>query len=120
LGVPVKAIHWVIALLGLWEFGDIAALFTPGFGEIRAFVWNHIFVGLILMIVGAWAALTKDKTTAYTMNWIAIAAGVWLLVASFILGNPIHNVGIWNDVLVAGIVIVLAVWSARSFIRRAD
>jgi hypothetical protein len=52
----MKVLNWMIALLGLWEFGDIAALFVPNFGNIQPFVWNHIIVGLILMIVGVLAA----------------------------------------------------------------
>jgi hypothetical protein len=42
-----------IGTLGVW---DIAALFVPNFGNIQPFVWNHIIVGLILMIVGVLAA----------------------------------------------------------------
>lgn len=52
----MKVLNWMIALLGLWEFGDIAALFVPNFGNIQPFVWNRIIVGLILMIVGVLAA----------------------------------------------------------------
>jgi len=49
-----------IALCGLWEFGDIALPFVIGFGEVQVFVWNHILVGILLMIASARAALTKD------------------------------------------------------------
>ena len=56
----MKVVNWLIALLGLWEFGDIAALFVPGFGHVQAFVWNHIITGLLLMIDGTWAARTSN------------------------------------------------------------
>ena len=69
-------LSWLIACLGLWEFGDIAALFVPNFGNIPSFLWNHIVVGLILTIVGLWAARTNNADTARTMNWIAIVAGL--------------------------------------------
>ena len=108
----MKVLNWIIALFGLWEFGDIVALFTPGFGNIPAFVWNHIIVGIILIIVGARAALTNKVGTAKTMDWIATFAGVWLIVASFILGNPLTAAGLWNDIIVGVIVLILGVWSA--------
>jgi hypothetical protein len=42
----------------------IAAPFVPGFGQVPAFLWNHIIIGLILMITGIWAVLTRDVRTA--------------------------------------------------------
>jgi hypothetical protein len=55
----MKVLHWMIALCGLWEFGDLALPFVIGFGEVQVFIWNHILVGILLMILGARAALTK-------------------------------------------------------------
>ena len=107
----MKVLSWIIALFGLWEAGDIAALFVPGFGSIPVFVWNHILVGMILVIVGVWAALTGDADTAKTMNWIAAGAGLWLIISSFILRYPVQGAGLWNDVIVGVIVSVLGVWS---------
>ena len=108
----MKVLSWIIALLGLWEFGDIAALFVPDFGKIPAAIWNHIIVGLILMIVGVWAARTRNPVTAKTMNWIAAGAGLWLLVSSFVLRYPVINAGLWNDLIVGAIAFVLGVWAA--------
>ena len=108
----MKVLNWIVALCGLWEFGDIAALFTPGFGAIPAFLWNHIIVGMILIIAGAWAARTSNVGAAKTMDWIAAVAGLWLVIASFILGNPILAAGLWNDIIVGVIVLILSVWAA--------
>lgn len=110
--VLMKVLNWIIALLGLWEFADIVAIFIPDFGHIQAFVWNHILVGLILMIVGAWAALTNNVDTAKIMDWIAAAAGLWLIVAPFILGTPAIAAGLWNDIIVGVIVMILGIWAA--------
>ena len=108
----MKVLNWIIALLGLWEFGDIVAPFVPGFGTVQAFVWNHVIVGMILMIVGAWAALTSNVGTAKTLDWIAAVAGVWLIIASFVLGDPVIAAGLWNDIIVGVIVVILGVWAA--------
>jgi hypothetical protein len=119
-GWSMKVLNWIIALCGLWEFGDIAAPFVPGFGHIQAFVWNHIISGLILMIAGAWAALARDVRTAKTLDWIAAVAGVWLIIAPFILGIPDIPAGLWNDIIVGGIVLILGVWSALASPRVAS
>jgi hypothetical protein len=116
----MKVLNWIIALCGLWEFGDIAALFVPGFGRIPAFLWSHIITGLILMVAGAWAALTRDVHIAKRLDWIAAAAGVWLILAPFILGPPEVPAGLWNDIIVGVIVLTLAVWAALKSPRAAN
>jgi hypothetical protein len=108
----MKALSWIIAFLGLWEFGDIVALFVPRFGNIPSFLWNHIIVGLILMIVGVWAAKARNASAARTMNWIAIIAGLWLIIGSFILRYPVIAAGLWNDIIIGTMVLILGVWVA--------
>lgn len=108
----MKILSWIIALLGLWEFGDIAALFVPGFGSIPVYLWNHIIVGLVLVIAGVWAARTKNASTAKTMNWIAVVAGVWLVIGTLILRRPVIAIGSWNDIIVGVSVVVLGLWAA--------
>jgi hypothetical protein len=115
----MKVLNWIIALLGLWEFADIAALFVPDFGHIQAFVWNHIITGFILMVAGVWAALTSHVHTAKTLDWIAAIAGIWLIIAPFILGLPAVAAGLWNDIIVGFIVLILGVWAALSAPRAA-
>src|SRR5512140_2486128 len=102
-----KAIGLIIVLLGLWEFGDIALPFVIGFAPVQGLVWNHIAVGVILMIAGAWSATTRDAGTAQTMDWIAAIAGAWLVIASFVLGSPVIAAGRWNDVVVGVMVVML-------------
>ena len=53
------------------------------------------------------------------MNWIAAAAGVWLIVASFILDSPVKAAGLWNDIIVGGIVFILGLWTAFAAPRTA-
>ena len=108
----MKVLKWIIALLGLWEFADITALIVPDFVKIPSFLWNHIIIGLILMIVGVWAARTSNAGTAKTLSWIAASIGVWLMISSFILRYPIINAGLWNDIIVGVIVLILGIWAA--------
>jgi hypothetical protein len=108
----MKILNWLIALCGLWEFGDIVLPFIIGFGQVRSFVWNHILVGLILMLAGARAALTGNVRTARTMDWVAAVAGVWLILATFLLRDLTITAGLWNDLIVGAIVIIFGVWAA--------
>jgi hypothetical protein len=108
----MKVLNWIIALCGLWELGDIALPFVIGFGNVMPFVWNHILVGIILVFAGARAGLTRDVRTARRMNWIAAVAGLWLIVAPFLLGVPEIAAGLWNDLVVGAIVVIAGVWSA--------
>jgi hypothetical protein len=57
----MKVLNWIIALCGLWELGDIVLPFIIGFGNVKAFVWNHIIVGGIVLVLGAWAALASSR-----------------------------------------------------------
>lgn len=116
----MKILSWLIALFGLWEFGDVAALFVPDFGKIPDFLWNHIIIGLLLMIVGIWAALTRNAGIAKTMNWTAAGTGVWLMISSLILRYPVIGGGLWNDVIVGAITFGLGVWAARARPRVTD
>jgi len=110
--LSMKVLNWIIALLGFWVFADIVALFIPDFGTIPDFLWNHIIVGLILMIVGIWAARTSNASTAKTMNWIAAGAGLWLMASSFVLRYPVIHAGLWNDLIVGAIAFVLGIGAA--------
>ena len=115
----MKLLNWILVFCGLWELGDIALPFVIGFSNVKAFVWNHIIVGIILVLVGARAALTRNVRTARTMNWIAAAAGVWLIVAPFLLGIPEVPAGLWNDIIVGGIALILGVRAALTSQRAA-
>jgi hypothetical protein len=110
----MKVLNWIIALLGLWEFADIAALFVPGFGKIPDFLWNHIIIGFLLMIIGVWAAWASNARTAKTLDWIAAGAGVCLMINSFVLRYPVIGVGLWNDLIVGVITVILGVWAAHT------
>ncbi len=104
----LKVLSWTIALCGLWEFGDIVLPFIIGFDNVPSLVWNHIIAGMILMVVGARAAMTSNVGTAMTMDWIAAVAGLWLIISPFILGTRVLAGGRWNDVAVGVIVLILS------------
>jgi len=115
----MKALNWIIALVGLWEFGDIALPFVIGFGNVQIFVWDHILVGLILMVAGVRAGLARDVRTVRAMDWIAAFAGGWLILGTFLWTPPVIAAGRWNDIIAGAISFILGVWSALASPREA-
>jgi SPW repeat len=105
----MKALSWIVALAGLWE---IVAPFILGFGTVATGVWNNVIVGIILIILGVWAAVARNVTTAKTLDWIAAVVGLWLIVSPFILGTSVITAALWNDIVVGIIALVCGAWAA--------
>lgn len=48
------------------------------------------------------------------MNWAMAVAGLWAVIAPFLLGYRSTSAALWNDLIVGIVIIVLAVVSALS------
>lgn len=107
----MKQAGWIIALLGLWEAADVLALFVPDFGAVPIYVWNHIGVGVIWIVVGAWAALSGDARVTRRLTVITLVAGLWLIASALILRLPAVTAGLWNDLIVGASVVLLSGWA---------
>jgi hypothetical protein len=104
-------INWVVALVGIWEG---LAPFILGYSDIAAAVWNAIIVGLIVLVLAVWSALTDSPTTAKTLDWINVAVGIWLIIAPFVLGYSIVTIAMWNAIIVGAVIAALEIWAALS------
>ncbi len=51
----VKYLNWINAVLGLWL---IIAPFVLSYSSAAAAMWNDIIIGLVVLVLGTWAALT--------------------------------------------------------------
>jgi hypothetical protein len=67
---------------------------------------------MLLVLAGVWSVRTDNLRTARRLDWIAAVAGGWLMIAPFLLGTPKIAAGLWNDIIVGGIVLVLGTWAA--------
>lgn len=114
----MRTLGWFIALCGLWESADIVLPFIIGLDKVQPLVWGHIVAGIVLVIAGAWAGLTREIETAKTMDWIATIAGGWLILAPFGLDIPRTSPSLWNDVAVGVLVLILASASGLLLQRR--
>ena len=106
-----KALSWLVALAGLWE---VIAPFVLGYTSGTA-EYNAIIVGIVLIILGVWSALSNDAGTDRTLNWVNALIGLWLVLSPFILGFSGFVTAMTNAIIVGVIVIILAVWAAVQF-----
>jgi len=104
-----KVLSWLVALVGLWE---VIAAFVLGYAAATTAFWDAIIVGIALIVLGAWAALSNQETADKTLDWINVVLGVWLILAPFVLGYSAIVAAMWNDIIVGIVVAVLAVWAA--------
>lgn len=107
----VKSLSWLIALFGLWE---LIAPFILGYSAVGVAMWDAIIIGLVLIVLGAWAALSNEENTIKTLSWVNALLGVWLVIAPFILTYTSTAAAMWNDIVIGIVVAVLGVWAAVS------
>jgi uncharacterized membrane protein HdeD (DUF308 family) len=106
-----KTLSWLVAIMGLWE---LLAAFVLGYSETSAALWNDVIIGLALIIVGIWAAVSKEEATDKTLDWINVVLGVWLILAPFLLSYTPVKAALWNDILVGLVVVILAGWGVAA------
>jgi hypothetical protein len=104
-----KTLNWLVGLAGLWE---VIAVFILGYTASSAALWNALIVGVALLVLGVWAALSNQETTDKSLDWINALIGVWLIIAPFILGYTAIVAAMWNDIIVGLVVVVFEVWAA--------
>jgi uncharacterized membrane protein HdeD (DUF308 family) len=102
-----KTLSWLVAIVGLWE---LLAAFVLGYSATSAAMWNAVIIGLALMILGIWAAVSEEKTTDKTLDWVNLLLGIWLIISPFVLGYMSVSAALWNDVIVGLAVVVLTAW----------
>ncbi len=61
----VKTLSWINAVLGLWL---IVAPFVLSYSSVTAALWNDIIVGIIELVLGAWAAVSVGSHTQQPMH----------------------------------------------------
>lgn len=105
----VNWLNWLVAVAGLWE---LVSPFVLDYSTITVAMWNAIIVGVVLIVLGAWAALYKEARTDRTLDWINAILGVWLVVSPFALGYSATVTAMWNNIIVGLVVLVLAGWAA--------
>lgn len=94
-------------VLGVWE---MLAPVIFGYSSRIDALWNGLLCGALLILLGIGALRTARDETRRILNGWMIAAGVWLVLAPFILGYGGATAAVWNDVIV-GIIGVVLGWT---------
>jgi len=105
----VKTLSWLVVLLGIWE---VLAPFILGYSSKAGALWDAIILGIALIILAGWAALSNQVSTVKLLDWINVVLGVWLIIAPFIVRYTNIGAALWNDIIVGILVVVLAGWAA--------
>jgi len=110
-----KWISALIAVLGLWMIAQ-----ALGLDLTASQFWNDVLVGGLLIGVGGYnysrRADERFGNTAVAM--IAVAVGVWLMAAPFVLGaeagltETTNELGFYNDIIVGLLAAGLGAYSA--------
>jgi len=93
---------WLNFILGLWLIvsGFIPSLLT-GSGNL----WNHLIVGILILIFSIWVVKSRWP------EWINFILSIWLIIAAFI--PSIADVTAkWNNIIVGILIVIFAIWAA--------
>jgi len=107
----IKTLSWLVVVLGVWE---VLAPFILGTSRSAGALWDAIILGIALVILAVWAALSNQVTTVKSLSWINAVLGLWLIVAPFIVRYSGVAAALWNDIIVGILVAVLSVWAANT------
>jgi hypothetical protein len=92
---------WASFTLGMWL---ALSPWIMGYTEHESATGNAVFLGLALAL-GCHFEVAFD---AEAPEWINLGAGLWLVMAPFILDFGSHNVATANSIAVGSLVAVLA------------
>lgn len=104
-----KTLSWLVVVLGAWE---VIAPFILGTSQNAGALWDAIVLGIALIILAGWAALSNQFSTIKTLSWINVVLGAWLILAPFFLGYASVAAATANDITVGILTLLLSLWAA--------
>lgn len=90
---------WVTVLLGAWL---VISPFVLGFAHVTAGIANNIAVGIAVILLSI-AGVKQGLFRA-----MIVLIGAWLYASAIILMVPVHAY-LWNNFILAGVVVLSAV-----------
>jgi len=110
-----KWLSALIALLGIWMIAQALMVDLTA-----AQFWNDVLVGALLIGVGGYnySRRSSERFANTAVALIAVAAGLWLIAAPFVLGadagltETTNEFGFYNDIIVGLLAMGLGAYSA--------
>lgn len=106
----IRNMNWTMAVVGVWV---TIAPFLLHYGNVTTALWNDLVVGPAVCVLAVAAALSPDEDRIRTLDWITAVAGLWLVLAPFILGYSSVGVALWNDIIAGVIILAISVGAER-------
>lgn len=103
----VKAASGVNIAAGVWL---VAAPFVLGFADVTDGLWNHVIVGLAVLILAGIRVSNPGHNS--WISWVNVVLGVWMVASPFVMG--LTGTILWNSIIVGALVAVMGVWSASA------
>lgn len=93
---------WASFALGLWL---ALSPWLVGYAENETGTTNAVFLGLAVALIGHFEATFAELAA----EWLNVAAGLWLLIAPFLLGFSADAAASANSIAVGTLLIALVV-----------
>lgn len=105
----IKTLSWLVVVLGAWE---VLSPFILGTSHSAGALWEAIILGIALIILAGWAALSNQVSTVKALSWINVVLGAWLILAPFIVGYASVTAAMVNDIIIGVLALLLSLWAA--------
>jgi hypothetical protein len=101
--------NWVNALVGVWF---VLSPFVLGYSADAGRTGTSIVGGLILLILGAWAASNEDARRKVWIQYVNGLVGIWFVISPWVLAFTQDPAALWTSLIGGAIAVVLAAWLA--------
>ncbi|MFB6165904.1 MAG: SPW repeat protein [Haloarculaceae archaeon] len=112
-----EIVEWLAGIntiLGAWLVA-VPFVFADAVGLGTGFAfWNYIVVGAAIVVLSGydwWVADDDHPGNSWAAGGSAIL-GLWIFITPFVTAAGVSGLLLWNDVIVGGIVAVLAGYNA--------
>ncbi|HET7266444.1 MAG TPA: SPW repeat protein [bacterium] len=100
----------IVALIGIWF---IIAPSSLGFTANPAMTWTSAVGGVILLILGASAALSAEQRRQFWIQVVNALVGIWFIIAPWILSFTQHPAAFWTSLILGIVALILSVWDLQ-------
>jgi uncharacterized membrane protein HdeD (DUF308 family) len=91
------------------------APYVLNYSGIDKTLWNDLIIGAAMIVIAAFCAIFAYQPGSYMLRQavgtLAALAGIWLIVAPFILNYTDTTNALWNDIITGVLFVILSTYS---------